>query len=436
MQTSFDHKDENRPRVRPKAPEPGPKKSSAALNLMRHFMRTCALSASAAAALGAADGSMQLRHLQVVHRHGDRTPLTPLADKEYWAGVIPSQGELDRLAVGTTVVKTNAANAPHPAAGDGVFGTLSLRGVEMMRVGGLRLREQYPDFIPPSPSPESVRVHCTDFPRTLQSVQALLQGLFPAGHATTVEIDATRTEQMIPDAVPRVSREQEELESAVLRSEAVLRHASEVEPLRQRYSEVLLQEGTLDPSAFKMAGVGAGDEAGTVLSWNKLAEVLKCLQAYGRLPAGLSDDDVKQASGAGAHRWTALMRERRLAQLAMGRMASSIVASARAAALDDGSAERLVLWSGHDSTLFGLLAVFELDAPAAWPPYGSQLHVELLEEKVGTEARPRGFYLRFSLNGESLRCALVDAAAPTPLLALDAAARAAIEWEQTCAAAV
>lgn len=397
-------------------------------------MLSRALSASAAAVFAAADGSMQLRHLQVVHRHGDRTPIAPLADKEYWAGVIPSQSELDRLAVGTTVVRTDVASVPHPAAGDGVFGTLSLRGVEMMREGGARLREQYPDIIPPSPSPQAIRVHSTDFPRTIQSVQALLQGLFPADRATTVEIDATKTEQMIPDPVPRVSREQEKLESAVLESEAVVRHSAAVEPLRKRYSDVLLQHGTLDPSAYEMAGVGAGDEAGTVLSWNKLAEVLKCLHAYGRLPAELSDDDVKQASGAGAYRWTALMRERRIAQLAMGRMASSIVASARAAALDDGCAERLVLWSGHDSTLFGLLAVFELDAPAAWPPYGAQLHVELLEEQAGTEARPRGFYLRFSLNGEPLRCALVDAVAPTPLLSLDAAARAAVEWERICAA--
>ena len=120
---------------------------------MRNFMLTRALSASAAAALAAADGSMQLRHLQVVHRHGDRTPVTPLADKEYWAGVIPSQAELDRLAVGTAVVRTDTTNAPHPAAGDGVFGTLSLRGVEMMREGGVRLREQYLQGCPGGDNP-------------------------------------------------------------------------------------------------------------------------------------------------------------------------------------------------------------------------------------------------------------------------------------------
>ena len=251
---------------------------------MRHCMLSRALSVSTAAVLASADGSMQLRHLQVVHRHGDRTPITPLADKEYWTGIIPSKSELDRLAIGTTVVRTDAgANTPHPAQGDGVFGTLTHRGVEMMREGGVRIREQYPDFIPQSPSPDAVRVHSTDFPRTLHSVQALLQGLFPAGHATTVEIDVTLAQQMIPDPVPRLSREQEELETAVLCSEAVLRHAAAVEPLRQRYSEVLLQQGTLDPSAYEMAGMGAGDEAGTVLSWNKLAEVLKCLRPGGWL---------------------------------------------------------------------------------------------------------------------------------------------------------
>lgn len=60
---------------------------------------------------------------------------------------------------------------------------------------------------------------------------------------------------------------------------------------------------------------------------------------------------------------------------------------------------------------------------------GAQLHVELLEEREGSTARPRGsFYLRFSLNGEPLRCGLLDASAPAPLVALDAVAAEVAGW--------
>ena len=45
---------------------------------------------------------------QIVHRHGDRTPITPLADRSYWATIVPSAAELAALADGTAVVPADA----------------------------------------------------------------------------------------------------------------------------------------------------------------------------------------------------------------------------------------------------------------------------------------------------------------------------------------
>ena len=366
----------------------------------------------------ASGDGLQLRHLQVVHRHGDRTPVTPLADRAFWASVLPSDEERESLATGTEVVRASDS-VPHPAAGDGLFGTLSARGVQQMKAGGEMLRCTYPEFIPEVATAGAVSIYSTDFPRTIQSVQALCQGLFPVvSRRSPIQIDATRGHYMIPDPVPRLTTEQEELEEAVLASEAVRAHADAVEPLRVHLSDVL--HDTVDPRAYTLTGMGAGDVAsGHLLSWNKLAEIMKCLHAYGRLPTGLTEQDVQQASAAGAHRWTVLMRDKRIAHLAMGQMASDIVTAARDAARD-ASTPRLVVWSAHDSTIFGLLAMFALDAPATWPPYASQLHIELLEELVGSE-RPCGLYVRFSLNGEALGCGLGGGGAPgsSPIVALD-----------------
>ena len=59
---------------------------------------------------------------------------------------------------------------------------------------------------------------------------------------------------------------------------------------------------------------------------------------------------------------------------------------------------------------------------------GAQLHVELLEECEGSSERPRGFYLRFSLNGAPLRCGVLEPSAPATVVALEAAAEAVAAW--------
>ena len=51
----------------------------------------------ASAAVATAE-SLQLRQLQVIHRHGDRTPITPLADRAFWSSVLPSEAELAKMA--------------------------------------------------------------------------------------------------------------------------------------------------------------------------------------------------------------------------------------------------------------------------------------------------------------------------------------------------
>ena len=173
------------------------------------MLRLSRVLTAASAAVASAE-SLQLRQLQVIHRHGDRTPITPLADRTFWSSILPSEAELASLEGGTTILRS-AAGVPHPAAGDGLFGTLSLRGVQMMRDAGAELHRAYPSLsakdVPLSAA--DMRVHCTDFPRTVQSVQALLQGLSPVEQRREpIVIDCTMSDRMIPDPVPRATGEQ------------------------------------------------------------------------------------------------------------------------------------------------------------------------------------------------------------------------------------
>lgn len=140
------------------------------------------------------------------------------------------------------------------------------------------------------------------------------------------------------------------------------------------------------------------------IHWGKTAEVCKCLVAHGRLPtaaaagraaaadhhhaahAGLSEADVAAVVQHGAWRWFRVLRHPRIAHFAMAPLAREIVdeaARVRGAARSgvgrtaDAAAPRVRIFGCHDSTLIGLIGVLRLSAPAAWPPYGSALRVEL-----------------------------------------------------------
>ena len=143
--------------------------------------------------------------LTVVTRHGDRSPLTPALSREFWRGTLPSSAELQELAAGTVVHRdppeAGAPAAPrravHSAVGDGVFGTLTRRGVEQMRALGGSLRAELlaprlltaasrgcgvgpggasagaaeRGFISAHLEPAQLALFSTDFPRTIQSLQ-------------------------------------------------------------------------------------------------------------------------------------------------------------------------------------------------------------------------------------------------------------------------
>ena len=66
--------------------------------------------------LAAAVAREELVSTQIVHRHGDRTPITPLADRSYWATIVPSAAELAALADGTAVAPADRRTRPRATA--------------------------------------------------------------------------------------------------------------------------------------------------------------------------------------------------------------------------------------------------------------------------------------------------------------------------------
>ena len=468
-------------------------------------------------------GRLRLRQVLVVHRHGDRTPITPMRDEEYWRATLPDPTVLEGIARGTSLLRPpggGAANS-HGAAGRGPFGQLTMMGLLQMVGLGERLRGElagghrddeydYGDddgmaglrlFTPEEPlHPSRVKVMSTDFPRTIQSVQALLAGLFP-DHATGRDVDVdvddaapividvrNTNAYFIPDPQPRQHAAQLDLERHLSDRPHLLEREGRLGALARRVTEALeghlgegaggvsfgigeeKQHGGGDDAGEGEAAAGGGGEGDDVvrrrprrrpLAWAQLCEVLVCLSSRGLLPPALTEEDVAAVSGHVAWRWFENLGHPVLARSAMWKFASGLVeemsrkanedvvvvgpprggdaaeagGSEAAAATPVGRERRkeeepmLCIYSAHDSTLIGLLCVLGLEQPAEWPEYGSALKLELLQEEAGgdgcvderAEALPRRHWVRFSLNGQVLRCKCIgdERNEPASMVSLD-----------------
>jgi len=367
---------------------------------------------------------------QVVHRHGDRTPITPLEDELFWSTLLPSDDLLHAIGSFTNIMRQRDAK-PHPAGGGAVYGRLTSDGLRQMQLVGIKLKSDVErlfshggglkrlENVDPS---TWLRVASTDFSRTIQSVQAVLMGLLDSGK-DVIDIDARHTPKMIPDPQPRLYVGQSELERKLTSSRSFAVREKSMKPLAIRMTNALFASGVLGEAALKVSfGVGE-DETATespkdlglangkperILPWNQLAEILKCLERRDRLPKGITSQDLEDVAEHNAWRWFSLLSNERLASMAIKSLAKKMIANGVEAVNGSGFSTTPPLFhifSGHDATLIALMCFFRIERPAVWPEYGSYLKMELLRDDVGIlhKLRRSRYYVLFSLNGEPLR---------------------------------
>ena len=404
---------------------------------------------------------LHLKQVLIIHRHGDRTPITPMNDVEFWQSTLPDSSVLEGIARGTSLLRTrgHVPNNIHGAAGKGPFGQLTMLGLLQMVKLGERLRgelvgfdEEYNLFTPEDLHPRRMKVKSTDFPRTIQSVQAMLTGLFDNDHHDNkqeqmmIEIDLRDTNTyLIPDPQPRQHSLQLGLEKHLADRSHLREREIGLQDLARRVTDEL--EGYLGEGADGISfGIGEEKEdtttniAATIvvgqqqqrprrrppLAWAQMCEILVCLHSRSLLPSTLSKEDVTTVSNHVAWRWFENLGHPILAKAAMSKFANELIDDMRRRVNEDKevggivataaspdhlhnkvAVPKLCIYSAHDSTLIGLLCVLQLERPTMWPEYGSALKVELLREDNETAADggdDSKYWVRFSLNGQVLRC--------------------------------
>ena len=138
-------------------------------------------------------------------------------DEEFWKSTLPNDETLTSIAKNTRITQNSdftrfldplepRSDAPreskHLAKGGPIYGQLTQLGLLQMIELGARLREDLRASFGADVAPSDVKLYSTDFPRTLQSLQGTLLGLFD-GEGAEFSIDASYTQIMIPDPQPR-----------------------------------------------------------------------------------------------------------------------------------------------------------------------------------------------------------------------------------------
>ncbi|KAF9904481.1 hypothetical protein EC991_002641 [Linnemannia zychae] len=132
----------------------------------------------------------KLQKVQVLIRHGDRTPSTILPGDKMHYNICSNPAELNLISPSGPTLRTNilVSSAENPFAsqywpGNCEIGQLTNKGSKQTRQVGQRLREIYVDllkFLPKRLDPEELYLRNTYIWRTRMSAENFLDGLYPA----------------------------------------------------------------------------------------------------------------------------------------------------------------------------------------------------------------------------------------------------------------
>lgn len=332
------------------------------------------------------DQKRELKLVQVVFRHGARTPL----GQKYWPELGPKWDVCGKAYDAVPVNVLAIDGRPRPINQDDEKqvrqryeggcskGELTLVGQQQALAFGRWLRWRYHlvhGVLPGAHAEGVVNARTTNYSRTIATLQGVLSGLFPGtAHPITVhtteEIDEVlytnvkscgRLHQLMQD-LHRQQREASELGADPA-----------VEAVQQRVRAAL------------------GLPADHRVSFVELHDAMTSMQTHGKeVPPGMRDEqllrDIDRLATArfmhviAPHPDTGKTHE--VLRLGMGVLMEMMVRRMEAAAAGEAGDTRMFLYSGHDSSLMPLLAALGKHVED-WPPYLSNLTLELWQQPSG-----------------------------------------------------
>ncbi|XP_012692707.2 lysophosphatidic acid phosphatase type 6 [Clupea harengus] len=331
---------------------------------------------------------LELKLVQVLFRHGARTPLKSIPD------VLEVQWVPDLLEVPPHThidyVVTDLEGGPRPPSpvedsyrahiltGGTYPGQLTTVGMQQLYDLGKRLRARYIQEVPfltSSFSPAEVYVRSTNIVRTIESAKCLVAGLFQQKQADVVPILTAEAEKEIlyPNYhgcnLLRLLSGHRWAESSTL--PAIAEDLKSIQdalgiPVNQRVDFILIRD---DMVARETHGLACPSE---LVSWRAIVERRAVDMIY--------------------HIYEPSKREN--LQLCVGPLLHTMMANMdeKVKGVSPEPNRKLFLYSVHDTTLMPCLmalGIFDMK----WPPYAADITLELLEHRTTKEAFVKVAYL-------------------------------------------
>ncbi|KAM8812346.1 lysophosphatidic acid phosphatase type 6 isoform 2-T2 [Rhynchonycteris naso] len=322
---------------------------------------------------------LELKMVQVVFRHGARSPLKPLPQNEQteWNPrllEVPPQTQFDYTV-------TDLAGGPKPHSpldsqyhntilkGGMVAGQLTTVGMRQMFALGERLRKNYVEDIPflsPTFNPQEIFVRSTNMYRNLESTRCLLAGLFQRQQEGPIIIhtDEASSEVLYPNSQ----------NCWRLREQMSRRQAASLQP---GISEDLkkVKEGM---------DIANSDEVDfLILLDNVAAEQVHGLPSCPMLKRFAQIIEQRAVDTA----FYVLSGDRECLQMAIGpflHLLESNMLKVVDPAISSGQNRKLYLYAAHDVTLMPLLMALGI-FDHKWPPFAVDVTIELYQHQESKE---------------------------------------------------
>ncbi|KAL6072946.1 Lysosomal acid phosphatase [Balamuthia mandrillaris] len=356
--------------------------------------------------------SAELLHVQLITRHGDRSPanILPHEDVEWncdTTGLVALDGVLGPppggSLTGSTYIKNInlVSNLPFSQgmwSGNCSAGQLTSEGAMQHYVMGKRLRQIYITqlgFLPSQYNASQVFVRSTDVWRTEQSAQANLLGLYPPDTRTSTSRDSSGipiyvrpnpVENMVenPTLCPRVAA----ILNNKTQSDEWLAHQKAMNNIRLKCNKVC----------------DTGDLASWNNAWDHFSDNFHCRTCHKKpLPCKqglcITSSDAEQIfKEASWERDFLYQTDRELMRIAIGEFVGELLSLMNRTANGDATVPKYAFFSGHDTTISYLLGAFRQDTKEEirWPPYASNIIFELW--RVQNDS----LYVRWIYNGQVL----------------------------------
>ncbi|KAI8592762.1 histidine phosphatase superfamily [Geranomyces variabilis] len=367
---------------------------------------------------------LTLKHVQVIHRHGQRTPahkyfghiqpagtwlrchLAPqlaafhsFADSLLGHHSNSSTGTTNATAAAlphfakivfddpkstTSATSTAKSLASYPRDGSCIMGQLTDTGKGTMARAGANLRALYISRLKflsdPDPTAtdstaafhSNVYLRSTDYARTIESLQYLIHGLFPPGAPAapplTLHVRSAGSESLYPQhncsELNRLSNE-----------------------FRARMRDTHAAETAAGLELVKHLGTDATSRAG-LMQLHAIYDIAACMRGGNiALPEGLGEKEFDELEKITTKQWIGLYeKDERIQSLGVGRLLGDLKEKMMQVVEKDPEAVKMAVFSAHDTTIGPLLCALK-----AWdhqyPDFASMINLELFEETPRAPSR-------------------------------------------------